>query len=54
MAHPVLTKGFLQLRPEAAMLSELHVETPRSSPCPTLSAGTELSPKDVAERDITS
>jgi len=38
MAHPVLTKGFLQLSPEAAMLPGPSVEI---RPCPTLSAGTE-------------
>jgi len=35
MAHPGLTKGFLQLSPEAAMLPG------PTSPCPTLSAGAE-------------
>ena len=43
MAHPVLTKGFLQLSPEAAMLPGPSVETrpPPPVPCPTLSAGAE-------------
>ena len=52
MAHPVLTKGFLQLRPEAAMLPGPSVEThpPRRLPlfCPF------CSPKDFARSDITS
>ena len=40
MAYPVLTKGFLQLSLEAAMLPGPRVET-HPPPCPTLSAGTE-------------
>jgi len=40
--HPVPTKGFLQLSPKAAMLSQPSVETCMpTSPCPALSAGAE-------------
>ena len=41
MAHPVLTKGFLQLSPEAAMLPRPSVETHPPPPCPSLSSGAE-------------
>jgi len=40
MAHPVLANDFPQLNPEAAMLSESSLKP--TSPCPALSAGTEL------------
>ena len=45
MAHPVPTKGFLQLNPEAAMLSWPSVETCQP-PHLALFAGANLSPKD--------
>jgi len=54
MAHPVLTKGFLQLRPEAAMLSGPSVETRPPLPVPLFLLVQNLSPKDIARSDITS
>ena len=47
MAHPVLTKGFLQLRPEAAMLPGPRVETRPPPPVPPFLLAQNLSPKDV-------
>ena len=50
MAHPGLTKGFLQLSPEAAMLPG-----PRPPPpVPPFLLVQNLSPKDIAGSDITS
>ena len=54
MAHPVLTKGFLQLRPEAAMLPGPRVETRPPPPVPPFLLVQNLSPKDIAGSDITS
>ena len=50
MAHPGMTKGFLQLSPEAAML----LETGPPSPVPPFLLAQSLSPKDIARSDITS
>jgi len=54
MAHPVLTKGFLQLSPEAAMLPGPSVETHPSPPVPPFLLAQNQSPKDIAGSDITS
>ena len=53
VAHPVLTKGFLQLSPEAAILPGPRVET-RPPPVPPFLLAQNLSPKDIARSDITS
>ena len=52
MGHPVLTKGFLQLSPKAAMLPGPSVK-PTYLPGPFLLVQ-NLSPKDIAGSDITS
>ena len=49
MAHPVLTKGFLQLSPEAAMLLGAPTHLPLSHPLKQ-----NLSPKDITGSDIMS
>ena len=54
MAHPVLTKGFLQLSPEAAMLFVSLKCTHPPSPVPPFLLVQNLSPKDIAKSDITS
>jgi len=54
MAHPVLTKGFLQLSSEAAMLPGPSVETHPPPPVPPFLLLQNLSPKDIAGSDITS
>ena len=54
MAHPVLTKGILQLSPEAAMLPGPRVETHPPPPVPPFLLAQNLSPKDIARSDITS
>jgi len=54
MAHPVLTKGFLQLSPEAAMLPGPSVETHPSPPVPPFLLAQNQSPKDIVGSDITS
>ena len=54
MAHPVLTKGFLQLSQEAAMLPGPRVETRPPPPVPPFLLVQNLSPKAVAGSDITS
>ena len=54
MAHPGLTKGFLQLSPEAAMLAGHRVETRPPPPVPPCLLAQSLSPKDIAGSDITS
>ena len=54
MAHPVLTKGFLQLSPEAAMLPGPRVETHPPPPVPPFLLVQNLSPKVIAGSDITS
>jgi len=54
MAHPVLTKGFLRLSPEAAMLPGLSVETRPPPPVPPFLLVQNLSPQDSAGSDITS
>ena len=54
MAHPVLTKSFLQLSPEAAMLPGPRVETRPPPPVPPFLLAQNLSPKDIAGSDITS
>ena len=54
MAHPVLTKCFLQLCPEAAMLSGPSVETHPPLPVLLFLLVQNLSPKDIARSDITS
>jgi len=50
MAHPVLTKDFLQLSPETAMLPGPRVETR----VPPFLLVQNLSTKDIAGSDITS
>jgi len=47
MAHPMLTKGLLQLRPEAAMLPGPRVETRPPPPVPPFLLAKNLSPKNV-------
>ena len=54
MAHPVVTNGFLQLSPEAAMLPGLSVETRPPPPVLPFLLVQNLSPKDIAGSDITS
>jgi len=54
MAHLGLTKGFLQLSPEAAMLPAPRVETRPPPPVPPFLLVQNLSPKDIAGSDITS
>ena len=54
MAQPGLTKGFLQLSPEAAMLPGPRVETRPPPPVPPFLLAQNLSPKDIAGSDITS
>ena len=54
MAHPGLTKGFLQLSPEAAMLLRPRVETRLPPPVPPFLLAQNLSPKDIAGSNITS
>jgi len=54
MAHPVLTKSFLQLSPEAAMFPGLSVETHPSPPVPPFLLVQNVSPKDIAGSYITS
>jgi len=54
MAHPVLTKGFLQLSIEAVMLPGPRVETRPPPPVPPFLLAQNLSPKDTAGNDITS
>ena len=54
MAHPVLTKGFLQLSPEAGKLPGPSVETRPPPPVPPFLLAQSLSPKDIARSDITS
>ena len=53
MAHPGMTKGFLQLSPEAAMLPGPRVETRPPPPVPPFLLAQSLSPKDIAGSDIT-
>jgi len=53
MAHPGLTKGFLQLSPEAAMLPGPRIETRQPPPVPSFLLAQNLSPKDIAGSDIT-
>jgi len=48
MAHPVLTKGFLQISPEAAMLPGLSVEACPLPPVPPFLLAQNLSPKDIS------
>ena len=54
MVHPGLTKGFLQLSPEAAMLPGPRVESRPPLPVPPFLLVQNLSPKDIARSDITS
>jgi len=54
MAHPGMTKGFLQLSPEAAMLPGPRVETRPPPPVPPFLLAQSVSPKDIAGSDITS
>ena len=54
MAHTGLTKGFLQLSPEAAMLPGPKVETCPPPPVPPFLLAQNLSPKDIVGSDITS
>ena len=54
MAHLGLTKGFLQLSPEAATLPGPRVETHPPPPVPPFLLAQNLSPKDIAGSDITS
>ena len=53
-AHPGLTKGFLQLSPEAAMLSGPRVETRPPPSVPPFLRAQYLSPMDIVGSDITS
>ena len=50
---PVLTKGFLLLSPEAAMLPGSRVETHPLHPVPPFLLMQNLSPRDIAGSDIT-
>ena len=52
--HPVPTKGFLQLTPEAAMLPGPSIETRPPPPVPPFLLVQNPSPKDIARSDITS
>ena len=54
MAHPGMTKGFVQLTPEAAMLPGPRVETRPPPPVPPFLLAQSLSPKDIAGSDNTS
>jgi len=54
MAHPVLTKGFLQLSPEAATLPGPSIEICPPPSVPPFLLVQNLSPKDIAGSDITS
>ena len=54
MAHPGMTKGFLQLSPEAAMLPGPRVKNCPPPPVPPFLLAQSLSPKDIAGSDITS
>ena len=54
MAHPEPTKGFLQLSPEAAMLTGPSVETHPPPPVPPFLLAQNLSPNDITRSDITS
>ena len=54
MAHPVLTKGFLQLSSEAAMLPGPSVEAHLPPPVPPFLLVQNLSPKDIAGSDFPS
>jgi len=54
MAHVGLTKGFLQLSPEAIMLPGPRIETHPPPPVPPFQLAQNLSPKDIAGSDITS
>jgi len=49
MANPVLTKSFLQLSPEAAMLPGPRVETRPPPSVPPFLLAQNLNPKDIAE-----
>ena len=49
MSHPVPTKGFLQLSPEAAMLSGPCVEIRPPPPVLSFLLAQNLSPKDFAK-----
>ena len=51
---PELTKVFLQLSPEAAMLTGPSVETRPPPPVPPILLAQNLSPKDITRSDITS
>ena len=48
--HPVPTKGFLQLSPEAAMLPGPSVETRPSPPVPPFRMAQNLSLKEVTSQ----
>ena len=50
MAHPVPTKGFLQLSSEAAMLPGPSVETRPSPPVPPFRMAQNLSLKEVTSQ----
>jgi len=54
LARLGLTKGFLQLSPEAAMLPGPRVEIRLPPPVPPFLLAQNLSPKDIAGHDITS
>jgi len=53
-AHPVPTKGFLQLSPEAAMLFPPFGCTHPSPPVAPFLLTQNVSPKDIIGNDITS
>ena len=52
MAHPVLTKGFLSLSPEVAMLPGPSVKNRPPPPVPPFLLAQNLSPKVIARSDI--
>ena len=54
MAHPMPTKGFLQLSPEAVMLFAPFGWTHPPPPVQPFLLVQNLSPKDIAGNDITS
>ena len=54
VAHPVPTKDFLQLNPQATMLPGPSVVTCPLSPIPPFLLAQNQSPKDIARSDITS
>jgi len=54
MAHPVPTKGFLQLSPEAAMLFAPFGCTHSPPPVLPCLLKLKLSPKDIARSDMAS